>query len=194
MHDMRVRLSTLWVFALFNYLYADVITLFDLVLVQGPATTETLPFQITQGFLFGAAVLMEIAIVMVVLSLVLNYRANRWANIIAGVIQTAAVLASMFVETPTHTTTCSSAPSRLDAPRSSSGLHGSGPGHLSADSAPAQRLHGPQQGEFLPVRRWSWISTAWRTAFTSTIPMPPPGLRRSPLVNQGKKPRSYRPP
>ncbi len=101
MHDMRVKLSTLWIFALFNYLYADVLTLFDLVLVEKPAGADTTPFEITQGFLFGAGVLMEIAIVMVVLSRTLSYRANRWANIIAGLIQTAAVLASMFVGTPT---------------------------------------------------------------------------------------------
>jgi hypothetical protein len=29
MHDMEVRLSMLWIFAMFNYLYADVCTLMD---------------------------------------------------------------------------------------------------------------------------------------------------------------------
>ena len=56
--------------------------------------------QFTQGFLLGAAVLMETAIAMVLLSRVLKYRANRWANIIAGTINTAAVFLSMFVGTP----------------------------------------------------------------------------------------------
>jgi hypothetical protein len=42
---------------------------------------------ITQGFVLLGAVLLETAIAMVLLSRVLKYRANRWANIIVGVIQ-----------------------------------------------------------------------------------------------------------
>jgi hypothetical protein len=30
MHNVRERLSLLWIFALLNYLYADVIALFDI--------------------------------------------------------------------------------------------------------------------------------------------------------------------
>ncbi len=37
---------------------------------------------------------------MVLLSRVLKYRANRWANIIVGAINTVAVLASFLVATP----------------------------------------------------------------------------------------------
>ena len=91
MEDMKVKLSTLWVFVMFNYLYADVITLFDAVLLEEPMTGDAGPFQITQEFLLGAAILMEIAIAMVVLSRVLKYRANRRPNIIAGTIETAAL-------------------------------------------------------------------------------------------------------
>ena len=35
MHDLRVRLSTLWVFMLFNYLYCDVMTAFDPLVTGG---------------------------------------------------------------------------------------------------------------------------------------------------------------
>ena len=45
----------------------------------------------------GAAVLMEIPIAMVLLSRLLNYSANRWANIIAGAIKTVVMIATMFV-------------------------------------------------------------------------------------------------
>ena len=58
------------------------------------------PVQITPEFLLVAAILMETAIAMVLLSRLLNYRANRWANIIAGVLHTAAVLSSIFVGKP----------------------------------------------------------------------------------------------
>jgi hypothetical protein len=42
---------------------------------------------ITQGFVLPGAVLLESAIAMVLLSRILPYRANRWANISVGVIQ-----------------------------------------------------------------------------------------------------------
>jgi hypothetical protein len=53
--------------------------------------------QITHGFLLGAAILMETAIAMVLLCRVLNYRANRWANMIIGALQSAAVVLSLFI-------------------------------------------------------------------------------------------------
>jgi hypothetical protein len=52
---------------------------------------------ITQGFLLGSAVLIETAIAMVVLSRVLEYKANRWTNIAIGALHTAAVILSLNV-------------------------------------------------------------------------------------------------
>ena len=81
MKDRKVILSTLWIFALFNMIYADVFTL----TFNFKSQTVT----ITEGSVLGFAILMEIAIAMVLLSRVLKYGVNRWANIIAGVIHTA---------------------------------------------------------------------------------------------------------
>jgi len=100
MKDMKVKLSLLWIFAMFNYLYADVMTLMDSSVLKELMKGYAGPIQITQGFLLGGAILIETAIAMVLLSRVLKYRANRWANIIAGAIHTVAVFASMFVGTP----------------------------------------------------------------------------------------------
>ena len=97
MTDMRVRLSTLWVFAVFNYLYADVITLMDPAILTQIMTGRVGPVQLTPSFLLVAAILIETAIVMVVLSRVLRYRANRWVNIIIGALHTAAVALSLFI-------------------------------------------------------------------------------------------------
>jgi len=83
MHDVKERLSVLWVFALLNYLYADVIALWAL-LGTPPADTPHLG----QLALAGAAVLMEIPIAMILASRLLPFRANRLANIIAGSIVT----------------------------------------------------------------------------------------------------------
>jgi hypothetical protein len=91
--DMKVKLSTLWVFATLNYIYCDVVTVMDPV--------KHVPIQLTQGFLLGASILVEIPIAMVLLSRILKYRASRWANIIAGTIMTAVQIVSLFVATPT---------------------------------------------------------------------------------------------
>jgi hypothetical protein len=97
--DRKVVLSLLWIFAMFNYLYADVLTLFDPVLMK-QMVNGTTSVPMTPVTLFAAAVLMETAIVMVILSRLLNYKANRWANIITGFIHTAAVFSSMFAGKP----------------------------------------------------------------------------------------------
>jgi hypothetical protein len=47
---------------------------------------------LTQGFVLITAVLMETAIAMVILTLVLKYKANRWVNIASGVFHTLFVL------------------------------------------------------------------------------------------------------
>jgi hypothetical protein len=90
--DKNVLLSTLWLFATLNYIYCDVVTVMDPV--------KRAPFQLTPGFLLGASILVEIPIAMVILSRVLQYRANRWANIITGIIMTAVQALSLVVATP----------------------------------------------------------------------------------------------
>jgi hypothetical protein len=94
--DRRAILSTLWIFAVLNYLYADVMTLFFQPALRPEAWRELQAglvgtIQITQGFALIAAILMEIAIAMVLLSRALGYRLNRWANIGAGLLHTGAV-------------------------------------------------------------------------------------------------------
>src|SRR5262252_9321088 len=82
MHDTKERLSLLWIFALLNYLYADVVALFAIVGSRTPF--DPLP----PWALMASAVLMEIPIAMIVASRLLPLRANRLVNIIAGCILT----------------------------------------------------------------------------------------------------------
>jgi len=82
MHDIKERLSLLWIFALLNYLYADVIALFAIVSSRNPF--QPLP----PWALMGSAVLMEIPIAMILACRILPFRANRLANIISGVLVT----------------------------------------------------------------------------------------------------------
>jgi len=82
MHDTKERLSLLWIFALLNYLYADVLALWDIV---GSLNVADAPHpHLPPWALAGSAVLMEIPIAMIVASRLLPFRANRLANIIAG--------------------------------------------------------------------------------------------------------------
>jgi hypothetical protein len=98
--DRRVLLSTLWIFAVLNYLYADVIGLTFNRVLQPEAWSQlgsgyVGSIHITQGFVLMTAVLMETAIAMVLLSRVLSYRPNRWANVGVGAVHTAAVAWSL---------------------------------------------------------------------------------------------------
>ncbi|HEY0758176.1 MAG TPA: DUF6326 family protein [Acidisarcina sp.] len=88
--DMRVKLSILWVFAVLNYIYADVFTALD-------SSSSTGSVTLSHRMMLGVAVFMETAIVMVPLARLLEYRANRWANVLAGFIHTVAVIGSLFV-------------------------------------------------------------------------------------------------
>lgn len=95
--ERKGLLSALWVFVMFNYLYADVMGLMDPILLKQFLKGQVDSLPITQEFLFAAAILMEIPIAMTILSRVLKYRANRWANIVAGSLKTLVVLGSLFI-------------------------------------------------------------------------------------------------
>lgn len=81
MRDMKVRLSTLWIFVMFNMVCADIVGFLN------PGTLkEMMEMKPDQGMLLAFSILLEIPIAMIVLSRLLRQKANRWANIIAGTI------------------------------------------------------------------------------------------------------------
>lgn len=78
--DRKTRLSTLWIFVLFNMVYADILgTLRPGYLESLDRISQELSGEAVLFF----AVLMEFAISMVLLSRVLTYKANRWTHFIA---------------------------------------------------------------------------------------------------------------
>ena len=97
MKDTKERLSLLWIFYMFNAAYIDITTLYYSVFINHKPGVHY-----TQVFLLGAGVLIEISIAMVLLSRILKYRANRWANIIAAIFLTVVQLVTLFVKTPTQ--------------------------------------------------------------------------------------------
>ena len=82
--DRKAILSTLWIFVMFNYLYGDLA-----MMMFHPAAYQRVIARMSEGVVLGATLLMEILIAMVLLSRVLKYQANRWANIVMGVVGTA---------------------------------------------------------------------------------------------------------
>ncbi len=99
MEYKKGKLQALWIFVMFNYLYCDLISNMDSGVLKGLLEGHAGSIQINQEFMLGAAFLMEIPIAMVLMSRILKYRANRWANIIAGTIMTVVQLSSLFFGT-----------------------------------------------------------------------------------------------
>jgi Family of unknown function (DUF6326) len=89
---IRARLSAAWVFVMLNMIFADILSFMSPgVLTQILAGTAD-GLQITPGFLLVAAVVAEVPIAMVLLSLLLPQRIARWANIAAVVVTVTFVL------------------------------------------------------------------------------------------------------
>jgi hypothetical protein len=82
------------------WIYCDVIGYMDPEVVKGILAGNANGIQLSQTFSLGAGVLMEIPILMVLLSRFLPNRANRWANILAGITMTAVQLGSLFISVP----------------------------------------------------------------------------------------------
>lgn len=81
MIDTRIMLSAIWVALMLTYLLGDVLRIFSGDFKAGEVSGQ----KATPIMWLGIAILMLIPIVMLLLSLMLDYPVNRWANIIAAV-------------------------------------------------------------------------------------------------------------
>ena len=93
--DTKALLSTLWIVVMLNMLKADILSLF----IPGAAeevarTSASAGASIPQLMLVGA-IMGQLGIAMIVLSRVLKYGVNRWANIVVGVITIAYIWGGM---------------------------------------------------------------------------------------------------
>ena len=88
--DVKVLLSTLWIVVMINMLKADILSLYiPGALDEVARTAGETPIPL---LMLGGAIVMEISIAMIILSRVLKYRVNRWANIITSLITIAFVV------------------------------------------------------------------------------------------------------
>jgi hypothetical protein len=100
--DTKILLILLWVFYSVNFMYADQLSHLEPGVLEGILSGYVADgtVQITAGFLLGTAITFEIPFLMIVLSWVLKYRANRWVNIIAGTLFVVAQISSLFLGAP----------------------------------------------------------------------------------------------
>ena len=82
----RARLSAAWVFVMLNMIFADILSFMSPGALQQMLAGDADGIQITPGFLLVAAVVAEVPIAMVLLSLLLPQRAARRANLAAAAI------------------------------------------------------------------------------------------------------------
>jgi len=95
--NIKTKLAGLWVILMFFYIYNDVFSFFQPGFIEKVMTGEIGGMQVNQAFLLGTAILMAIPSLMVFLSLTLKAKANRGANIIAGVFHAGVLLTTMLV-------------------------------------------------------------------------------------------------
>jgi len=82
MEDVKIKLSALWVAAMFSWVYGDLLRIYSGDFIAGEFIEGV---QMTQELWVVAAITMMIPVAMVFLSLTLKDKANRWANIIIGI-------------------------------------------------------------------------------------------------------------
>ena len=97
----KVLLSTMWLFAMLNFAYGDVVTLMDSTQLKQYLTGDINGVHLTSSFLLASSIMMEIPIAMILLSRLLKYGLNRWLNVITGTIWTAITVATLFKGSPT---------------------------------------------------------------------------------------------
>jgi hypothetical protein len=95
--DVKIKLSALWLTLMLFYIYADILGFYTPGNIEKVVSGEMEGIQITEGFLFVMALWMAIPSVMVFLSLMLQANANRWANIIVGIVSIFVLGATFFI-------------------------------------------------------------------------------------------------
>ncbi len=97
----RTVVASLWLFVLLNYLYCDVLGLFDPTTLRELMTGTVAGMQVGPAFLFASAVLMTIPIAAVLITRIAPHRLARWYSVVAGVVMTLVQLGSLAIGTAT---------------------------------------------------------------------------------------------
>ena len=95
--NVKAKLAFLWAALMFFYIYNDILSMFQPGHVADLVEGHLEGVQFTQTVLFGAAFLMSLPSIMILLSITLKSRANRLVNIIVGVFHIIILVGTQFV-------------------------------------------------------------------------------------------------
>jgi hypothetical protein len=84
--DTKALLSTLWIVVMINMLKADILSLFIPGSTDEVARTSASVGASIPQLMLGAAIMGQLAIAMIILSRVLKYGINRWANLVVSIV------------------------------------------------------------------------------------------------------------
>ena len=89
MVNVKIKLAALWIAVEFCFVYGDLLRLYSGDFVAGEGfggmPIEAVPISMELLWLI-AAITMAIPIVMIVLSVMLKYKADRWTNIVVSIL------------------------------------------------------------------------------------------------------------
>ena len=95
--NIKLKLALSWVALMFLYIYNDILSLYQPGHVADLAEGHSQGMVFTQSILLGAAVLMALPGLMVILSVALPARANRLANIAMGAFHILVLIGTQFI-------------------------------------------------------------------------------------------------
>lgn len=84
--SVKLKLATLWASFMFLYIYVDYFALYMPSKIEYILKGRVFVFHITQGFLLAALASVTIPALMIFLSIALQAKVNRWANIIIAMV------------------------------------------------------------------------------------------------------------
>lgn len=97
--NVKLKLSALWVAVMFLFIYVDHFSLFKPGTIESIIAGVVWKFEITQTWALSAMIMMMIPTLMIFLSLTLTAKANRWINIIVGILYILIVIGNIIGET-----------------------------------------------------------------------------------------------
>ncbi|MBO0322646.1 hypothetical protein J0X14_10090 [Muricauda sp. CAU 1633] len=95
--NVKTKLAVFWIALMFLYIYNDILSLYQPGHVAELAEGYSQGMRFTQPILFGAAILMALPGLMVLLCVTLKARANRLANIIVGIFHIFVLVGTQFI-------------------------------------------------------------------------------------------------
>lgn len=95
--NVKIKLALFWITLMFLYIYNDILSLYQPGHIEELAEGYSQGMQFTQPILVGAAILMTLPGLMVLLSVILKARVNRLVNITMGIFHILILIGTQFI-------------------------------------------------------------------------------------------------